>query len=167
MEIKDVREVWPWNPRRGKWDKRDLARINKIVLHQELGEGSGLVVHTYHTSKDCHISPGIGTPRICYHFVIEKNGTIYWCNDLEDVVWHTKGQNLSGVGIMLVGDFDGKDHSGESVPTIEQEQSFYELVDMLIDDLDLLHTEIYGHCDFGKPACPGNIAYDWVKNFRS
>lgn len=166
MEIRDVRETWPWNPRRGKWDQRDLSVVNKIILHQELGESTGRGVHDYHTSINCHISPGKGTPRICYHFVIEKDGVVYWCNNLDDVVWHTKGQNTSGVGIMLQGDFDGIGHQGKSQPTQAQEESFYELVDMLTSELEIPYSEIYGHCDFGKPACPGTIPYTWIENIK-
>ena len=100
------------NPRyQGKlWGYRPVSMIDKIIVHQELGEGNTLAVHNYHISPENHVKPGKGAPKIMYHWTIEKDGWVYQVNDVVDVVWHTKGQNLSGLGIMLVGDFDGEDH---------------------------------------------------------
>ena len=166
MEIKDVRDTLQKNPHGKVWGQRDLAQINRIILHQELGEGTTESVNNYHISDACHVSSG-GTPKICYHFTIEKDGSVYWCNSLEEIVWHTKTQNTCGVGIMLVGDFDGENHVGKSVPTEEQEKSFYKLTRMLLSDLELPCSEVYGHCHFGKPACPGTVAEQWIENIRS
>lgn len=167
MEIIDYRDKLKWNPRRGHWAKRDLNKVNKIILHQELGAGNTESVHNYHTSKECHVSPGRGTPKICYHYVIEFDGSIKWVNDLDDNVWHTKGQNSTGIGIMLQGDFDGPNHNGKNEPTEEQEKSYYYLAEYLMNKLNLSIDDLYRHADFGKPACPGDIASQWVVNLKN
>ncbi len=149
------------------WGKRLKSMINKIIVHQELGEANTIAVHNYHISKESHLKLGTGAPRIAYHFTIEKDGTIYRVNDETDIVWHTAGQNMSGIGVMLVGDFSGKGHVGKSEPTDEQLESLEWLLDKLSTDLKVSKSEIYGHEDFGKPACPGYKVMEFIKEYRS
>lgn len=166
MEIKQI--YLPPNPRWvGKlWGKRKLSQIYKVIVHQELGEANTLSVHNYHISPECHLKLGTGAPRIAYHYTIEKDGTVYQVNDQTDITWHTGGQNLHGIGIMLVGDFDGVDHKGKSKPTNEQIGSLKDLLDHLTKQLSIDEKDVYGHSDFGKPACPGFVVTDFVKKYR-
>jgi len=166
IEIRNI--DLPTNPRwKGKtWGQRKLQSIYKIVVHQELGEANTLSVHNYHISPDSHLKLGVGAPRIAYHYTIEKDGTIYEVNKLTDIVWHTAGQNLHGIGIMLVGDFDGNGHKGKSKPTECQLDSLKDLLDHLTGKLNINITEIYGHCDFGKPACPGDDVMNYIRKYR-
>ena len=147
------------------WGYRPISMIDKIIVHQELREGNTLAVHNYHTSPDNHVKPGKGAPKIMYHYTIEKDGWVYQVNELVDVVWHTKGQNLSGIGIMLVGDFDGEDHIGKSKPTDAQLDSLKKLLDKIRGDLDLDKSAVFGHRDFGKPACPGFEVTKFLHNY--
>lgn len=167
MEIKFI--DLPKNPRytgTTLWGQRDTKTIYKIIVHQELGEADTLSVHNYHISKESHLKPGKGAPRIAYHFTIEKDGSIYQVNNPTDVTWHTVGQNLHGLSIMLVGDFNGDGHKGKSEPTNEQLKSLEELLDHLTSKFNLSKKEIYGHCDFGKPACPGFVVMNFIKKYR-
>jgi N-acetylmuramoyl-L-alanine amidase len=156
------------NPRyQGKlWGFRPESMIDKVIAHQELGEGTTVQVHNYHISKESHVKPGTGAPKICYHYTIEKDGTVYLVNDITDVVWHCKGQNLHAVGIMLCGDFDGEDHVGKSKPTPEQLASLSQLFDHLVGLLNITKREIYGHMDFGKPACPGYDVMKFIHKYK-
>jgi hypothetical protein len=156
------------NPRyQGKlWGYRPESMIDKAIVHQELGNGNTIAVHNYQISKDSHLKPGTGAPKITYHFTIEPDGWVYQVNDLVDVVWHTKGQNLVAVGIMLVGDFDGVDHVGTTKPTDDQLASLGQLLDKLTSDLGLPKTAVHGHSDFGKPACPGFEVMEFINTYR-
>lgn len=136
------------------WGKRTESIIDKIIVHQALGEIDTIGVHNYHISEKSHLKKG-GAPKIAYHFSIEKSGKTYLVNDLTDVVWHCKGQNLRSIGILVCGDFDGPNHVGKSSPTEEQLKSLKGLLDRLTSELSIPKKEVYGHCDFGKPACPG------------
>lgn len=124
-------------------------------------------IHNYHISKDSHLKVG-GAPRIAYHYTIEKDGTVYLVNDHESVVWHTKGENLHGLGILVLGNFDGHDYVSKSgaIPTTEQQASLEQLLNGLTKDLNLSKSEVYGHSKFGKPACPGFHLDNFINNYK-
>ena len=93
-----------WHPKR-RWSERRLSSIQKIIIHQELGEGTVEEVNAYHIGPN-HISPQ-GCPHFCYHYGIEKSGEIVQANELSSVTWHTSGHNKESVGIMVAGNFEG------------------------------------------------------------
>ena len=149
-----------------KWGYRSTKLIDKIIVHQELGEANTIAVHNYHISPESHLKPGVGAPAIAYHYTIEKDGTVYDVNPDTSVVWHCRGQNLNSIGIMLVGDFDGPTHKGRSKPTEDQIKNLKKLLTHLCQRYGLLFSEVYGHCDFGKQNCPGTLVYEEVLKFR-
>jgi hypothetical protein len=164
MKITNQITTLPWHPYR-RWMLRTLTQINKIIIHQELDDGSIEAVNLYHISPN-HISPK-GCPHFCYHYGIEKSGEIIQANDLRAITWHTKGQNEGGIGIMLVGNFPGPGHdTGTSEPTPEQLTALEELCDYLINAFGFSNQEVYGHCHFGKAACPGNTVQGWIEGRR-
>lgn len=167
MQIKNLITELPWHAER-VWRKRELSQIDKIIIHQELGESSIENVNQYHISvgPQNHITPK-GCPHMCYHYGIRKNGEVVQVNELSDIVWHCKGQNTSSIGIMLVGNFSGPGYDlGTSEPTEEQIHSVNELVDFLLTSFKLPNTSLFGHYNFGKPACPGYVMQEWVEKKR-
>ena len=123
-----------------------------------------------------HITPGPenhvtskGAPHICYHYVIgggfghHADGDIMLTNHLTDIVWHAKGQNGTGIGIMLEGDLRGPDHESGHDPSDKQIESLIWLIDFL---RQFKNYEVKGHCDYGKPACPGYAAMEVIKKFN-
>ena len=165
MEIKNLVNQLEWHPTR-RWASRQLSEIKKIIIHQELGEGSIENVNTYHIHPN-HISSK-GCPRICYHYGIRKNGEIVQLNELSNIVWHTKGQNRVGIGILLVGNFEGPGHNtGTSEPSEKQILALDFLCKYLMEVFHFSNQELYGHYHFGKPACPGYIIEDWIENKRN
>lgn len=167
LEIIDLQDKLPWNPRKPRWpQQRDLASIDKVILHQELGNGDAATVNEYHRRYDPR-GPAYGRdwPRIAYHWVIEPDGTVEQVNDVADVTWHCAGQNARSIGVMLVGDFAGPGHLG-SEPTAAQEQAFFALAEHLMTTLGLGPDGFYGHCSFGKAACPGFTANEWIEKLR-
>lgn len=165
MEIRNLVKQLPWHPSR-RWASRDISRINKIIIHQELGESPVEAVNNYHINPN-HISSK-GCPHFCYHFGIGKNGEIIQANELSSIVWHCEGQNAVGVGIMLVGNFKGPGHElANDGPTPEQLESLDWLVNYLLVTLNLDYDNVYGHYHFGKPACPGYATQEWIETFRN
>ncbi|WP_430972769.1 peptidoglycan recognition protein family protein [Sunxiuqinia rutila] len=167
MQIKNLITKLPWHAER-VWRKRELSQIDKIIIHQELGESSIENVNQYHISvgPQNHITPK-GCPHMCYHYGIRKNGEVVQVNELSDIVWHCKGQNTSSIGIVLEGNFSGPGYDlGTSEPTKEQIRSVNELVDFLLTSFKLPNTSLFGHYNFGKPACPGYVMQEWVEKKR-
>lgn len=149
-----------------RWTTRPLETIKKLIVHQELGNASTQEVHRYHISTESHLKPGVGAPRIAYHFTIEKDGTIYQVNDLTDIVWHCRGQNIESIGIMCVGNYSGPSHKGTDRPPQEQIDSLKWLLHYLIKELKLSERSVFGHYHFGKENCPGLVLGRIVEDFR-
>jgi N-acetyl-anhydromuramyl-L-alanine amidase AmpD len=51
-------------------------------------------------------------------------------------------------------------------PTKKQLESLEWLVNYLLDFLRITSQDVYGHYHFGKPACPGYKASEWIEKFR-
>ena len=161
LEVINSVNTLEWHKSR-TWSKRPLSKINKIVVHQSLTTGSLTGINSYHIKpgKDNHISPK-GAPHICYHYAIDQKGVVHQCNHLSSLVWHTKGQNTSGIGIVVLGNFEGPTYKGTNSPTDTQIKNTNRLIDLLLKktDIKIESSEIYGHADFGKENCPGNKVY--------
>jgi N-acetyl-anhydromuramyl-L-alanine amidase AmpD len=165
MEIRNLINQLEWHATR-RWSVRQLSSISKIIIHQELAEGTIENVNRYHISPN-HISQK-GCPRICYHYGIRKNGEVVQMNELSSVVWHTKGQNKNAIGILFVGNFAGLGHTAAtSEPTPEQLKGLDYLSDYLLKAFNFSNQELYGHYHFGKPACPGFVIQEWIENRRN
>ncbi|XOV94424.1 MAG: N-acetylmuramoyl-L-alanine amidase [Bacteroidota bacterium] len=105
IPITNLIEQLPWHANR-RWSKRSLNRIDKIIVHQEPGEGIVEQVNNYHMTAPNHVSKH-GCPCICYHYCIRKSGEVVQANDLSSITCHCKGENSNAIGIMLVGNFNG------------------------------------------------------------
>ena len=167
FEVINATKILPWHKSR-TWSKRALKSINKIVVHQELGMGLVEQVNNYHITpgKQNHLS-NKGAPHFAYHYGIDLNGTVYKVNPHSATVWHCKGQNSCSVGIMVAGDFSGENHQGKTEPTELQLRNLNFLLNNLLDELKLKSSDIYGHCDFGKPACPGYTIMNEINKRRT
>jgi len=121
-------------------------------------------VNRYHIGPN-HISAK-GCPHFCYHYGIEKSGKIIQANELSDIVWHTHGQNVVGIGIMLVGDFSGPGHVGKSEPTEEQMVALGEICEYLMKGFGIGWGGVFGHYHFGKRGCPGGRVGEWIEGGR-
>ena len=164
MKISNQIDTLKWHPGR-RWSTRDLTRINKIIIHQEMADGNVEIVNKYHIRPN-HISP-LGCPHFCYHYGIEKTGEIIQANELNHITWHTTGQNDAGIGIMLAGNFAGPGHEKNTVkPSKAQLYSLDELSNNLLEAFGLSSLDLFGHYHFGKTACPGYVIQDWIEKRR-
>ena len=110
-----------------------------------------------------------GCPHICYHYYIpgEFSGyaddEILLVNDLTDWVWHAGSANKTSIGVLVEGDLKGPGHPGGHDPLDTQ----LERVDWLLRFLNQHKNYIAsGHCDHGKPACPGDAVMLVVNKFK-
>ncbi len=70
---------------------------------------------------------------------------------------------------MVVGDFDGPNHTGtRHRPSKKQLTAVENLLDYLIKHakLNLDSSAVYGHSSFGKPDCPGISLENLITSYR-
>lgn len=144
------------------WKKRPLEDITGIVVH-----------HTDRISikkiYELHTSPGHfdakGTEFFSYHFLILKNGTVWWLNPLTDRVWHAREANAASLGIALHGNFE------RIPPSPHQAQALRLLKDVLEKEILRRPLTVKGHADVmpkDRPTvCPGRQGMVLVQSLRS
>lgn len=107
MPIVDVRGKLPTHKSK-VYKRRKLTDIRSLGLHHSLTfSGSAKAFADYHVHTNDW--PGIG-----YAYVIDRDGTIYWCWDWTVVSYHVGNSNKHSLGVCMVGDFRTQ------LPTVEQ-----------------------------------------------
>lgn len=155
--IKDIRQKLP---RGSSWPgKRALEEIQGLCVHQIAGNDNPYNTAEYHVK---HFM-GTGAPGLCYTFYLSRDGTIWWCNNIEDVVWsqgwagRPGSENVDFLSIVCGGDFSGPGYVGRNEPTLNEMLSLLSLIRWLCFHLELDYDDILGHDDLGKPNCPGTV----------
>ncbi|WNF36655.1 N-acetylmuramoyl-L-alanine amidase [Bacillaceae bacterium IKA-2] len=143
QQLIDVRNSLPRHQTK-RFPVVEVKRKEDIAIHHSLtrAELSGSNAEGY---ANYHVN-SLDWPGIGYHFVIEKDGTIKWCNDVSLRTYHVGNYNNQSVGICLSGDFR------TDQPTEAQKSSLIDLVNALKRDLPN-YKRILGHSDY-----PG---YEW------
>lgn len=105
-----------------------------------------------------------GVNYIGYHYVIRGDGSIL--KDLQDdqIGIHNnlgKYNNTNSLGIALAGDFTN------SIPTNEQYAKLESLIQELRDKFSIPRENIFGHRDFKATACPSDVVYKWITNYKN
>lgn len=107
-----------------------------------------------------------GWPGLSYHFVITPDGKIYQINGYDEVTW-VDSVNWDCIGICLVGYFH---EPYNQKPTEKQLSS----LKGLLDELSTKHPEFpadqndaYGHRERFATACPGDLLFPYVLEYRS
>lgn len=142
MKIINIISKLPKHPT-AKYKSRPPEKVKEIIIHHSATrKGTPFAFANYHiNTRDF---PGIG-----YHYVINKQGEIFQCNEIGKITWHCSGRNTESVGICLIGHFD------EEKPTIEQMQSLQELISFLKERISF--EKISGHRDYSSKTCPGEF----------
>lgn len=117
--------------------------IHHSLTRQGLGGSNAESYARYHVDS-------LGWPSIGYSYVIEPDGTIKFCNDIELRTYHVGDHNNYAVGICLTGDFRYEQ------PTAAQKESLRNLVNALQKTYPHLKY-IKGHNEFpgyASKQCP-------------
>ncbi|MCM3110694.1 N-acetylmuramoyl-L-alanine amidase [Lederbergia lenta] len=123
--------------------------IHHSLTKQGLGGSNAESYALYHVQTN-------GWPSIGYSYVIEPDGTIKFCNDIELRTYHVGNHNNYAVGICLTGDFRSEN------PTAAQKESLRNLVQALQKAYPHLKY-VKGHNEFSGyewKACP---VFDYKK----
>ena len=98
---------------------------------------------------------------IGYHYVIRRDGTLETGRDINLAGAHAIGYNEHSVGICLVGGIDDKGRPQNNF-TDKQWATLKTLVKELVAKYKI--TEIIGHNQVTKKACPCFSVPAWLKN---
>lgn len=96
----DIRKTIPKHKTR-TWKKRTSA--DTIVVHttgSSNQDPNKTALYHVTPSKNNHISK-LGCAGLCYSDFITKNGTVFHCNNYDDITWHAGFYNTRSVSVVL------------------------------------------------------------------
>lgn len=153
----DVRDSIPGDCYNWSWI-RPLSQVNYLAIHHTAGPDTQTPVEI----ANFHINNN-GWGGIGYHFLIGKNGVVYYVGDISTARANVANLNEQVIGICLVGNFT----SGR-IPTSEQFDSANKLCDFFINNYpDLLNVNsweaVKGHKELPgqSTTCPGDNWSFW------
>lgn len=147
----DLRGGLPGDAYNWSW-VRDLSQVNYLAIHHSGGSDT----QTPKEIADYHINTN-GWGGIGYHFLIDKDGVVYYVGDIQTARANVANLNEQVIGICLIGSFmEGRE------PTIAQLDSAHKLCDFLIQLPDLANIKTWdvvkGHKELPaqETDCPGD-----------
>lgn len=154
-----------------EWAHRDSAQLKGMVFHQSLEErGSYSGNAKYHVGPN-HISSD-GLPGLSYTCFVEKDGKCHLVNDVASKTYsqgyggRPGDENVEFMGVCFGGNFSGPGYQGTQDPTPAQMQTARALWYHAKEIWGWTDEGLFGHCDFGKPACPGDKLMELVDEIR-
>jgi N-acetyl-anhydromuramyl-L-alanine amidase AmpD len=143
MKMRQIKDITDQLPKAaGKtYSTRALSQIVRYVVHHSASStGDPWTYAKYHVNT--HGWPGIG-----YHFVIQKDGTIYQTNRLETVSFGVKDNNTGSVNICLTGQYETE------TPPADQINALVWLLKTLAEKVGA--KPIVPHNSLTATKCPG------------
>jgi hypothetical protein len=130
---------------------RPLLQVQYLAIHHSAGPDTQTPddIAAYHVRSR-------GWGGIGYHFVISKDGTVYYVGDITTARANVLNMNHLVLGICLIGNFTGGNN-----PSNEQINSAHLLSAKLLFNTPELPNvngweDVKGHKDFSPTACPGD-----------
>lgn len=152
------REEWGALPPRCKYENNSF--INAITIHHTATSNNYRdAAYEIRSIQRFHMY-GRGWCDIGYHFIIDRNGSIYECRPLWAVGAHVKGHNYGNIGISLLGNYEEIDMSEE------QFRALISLVAWLCWKYNIPVDNIKGHRDYASTKCPGRFVYEKLPLIR-
>lgn len=141
---------WHW--------ERTTKEIRYLVIHHSVTK------HEATPDDIALLHKARGWGGIGYHFVITKDGHVYYVGDVGTARANVGGLNEKVIGILLVGDFT------RHLPSDEQILSAHDLCKFFLDqtpvwpNLTTWEEVMVGHKELNATACPGA---DWKETASS
>lgn len=161
MEI--INDIGKYEQPNREWYDRTYP-IKKITVHHTASRYTGSDDSILKSLMADHVKNGwVG---LAYHYIILKNGNIHQINSLDKVTWHDT-VNWDSIGVCLHGYF----HPDiDETPTNEQLRSLDWLLDFLCTENPQFpadHDDVVGHRERSSTACPGNLFFPKVVEYRT
>jgi len=153
----DLRDTLAGDAYTWSWE-RPLSQVNYLAIHHTGGSDT----QTPQDLANEHITKN-GWGGIGYHFLIDKDGFVYYVGDIQTARANVANLNEQVIGIGLIGNF-----VAGQIPTQEQIDSTHKLCEFFINYADLTSVKswdkVMGHKELPDQStpCPGD---DW-QNLR-
>lgn len=155
----DIRDTMPGDSFNWSWI-RPLSQVKYLAIHHSAASD----IQTPTEIANFHIKSN-GWGGIGYHFLVAKDGTVYYVGDIGTARANVEGLNEQVIGICLVGNFiDG------NLPSAAQLDSTNKLCNFLVNFTELsnvnsrdsirAHSELPGQ----STTCPGDSWGSWKEN---
>ena len=153
----DIRDTIPGDSYNWSWI-RVLSQVNYLAIHHTAGPDT----QTPNEIANYHINNN-GWGGIGYHFLIAKDGTVFYVGDISTARANVANLNDQVMGICLIGNFtEGR------VPTDQQLDCAYKLCDFFISNYPDLSNlsgwdQVKGHKELPgqSTTCPGDNWPSW------
>jgi len=162
----DVRSDATLNP--APPETRPVKNITSIIVHHD----AVVRAHDYDTMARLRQEAAGHTrtlgPGLQYHYSIDNVGEIFWCRDHEATLWNSGdlAVNRTSIAVKL----DGYFHSPiNQQPTREQLEALNQLLDKLCTqhpEFPATTGDVYGHRQIVATACPGDLLFPYVDEYR-
>jgi hypothetical protein len=139
----DVRDALPKHPQR-RFVPLPQGQFDEVIIHHSASE----TMDVWEIAHDHVVNNGWA--GIGYHIVIDKEGKIYWCHDLNVQAAHCKYQNDHTVGVCFLGNLN------EKWPTEAQLMSGRQVLTQMP-----FPFTVKGHRDYRATDCPGHTFDEW------
>lgn len=106
-----------------------------------------------------------GWGDVGYHFVIDKDGTVFQGRALGQQGAHCKGHNAASIGICYIGGLEDDTGKPKDTRTPEQKEAMFSLVRSLLDDFGLRMENVHCHNEYSNRACPCFSKEDFAKDY--
>ena len=158
----DLRDSIPGDSYNFSW-VRPSSQVNYLAIHHTAAPDT----QTPNEIANFHINSN-GWGGIGYHFVISKEGVVYYVGDISTARANVANLNEQVIGICLIGNFTSIE------PSAEQVDSCGKLCDFFINnypDLPNIDSwdDVRGHKELPgqSTACPGNTWSAWKEKIIS
>ncbi len=153
----DYRDPIPGDSYNFSW-VRPLSQVNYLAIHHTAAPDTQTPdeIANYHINNN-------GWGGIGYHFLIDKNGLVYYVGDISTARANVANLNEQVIGICLIGNF-----TQGRAPTQQQLDSAHKLCDFFINNYPPLTNvnswdKVRGHKELPgqSTACPGDNFTNW------
>lgn len=139
--------------------------VNRLTVHHEgnpapnYDAGPYQVATSLRRIQSTHFRT-LGAGDIGYHFVIDRQGTVWQGRELRYQGAHCRSNNEHNIGVMCLGNFNMQQ------PTRQQLDSLAKLTGVLTASYRIPGSRVYGHQELRSTACPGKNLIGYVRNIR-
>lgn len=132
--------------------------FSRIIWHHSAYQSDALqapLIDGWHKDRGFPIS-SLGF-YIGYHYVIEKDGSVFQARKEDEIGAHDQGENLDSLGICFAGDFS------KELPSVAQMKAAATLVRGMLYRNNISLNRIEPHRTDDQTECPGtNLPDNWL-----